>query len=103
MEWAWLSTRRVTTVRYSSDPGVKSHVDLLGPDGKRAVLRMERYRGTGKTAGRGTSSRTLRARRLSLGVPPEMLEQGSRETPVDLSSLRRLLKIQFPPKIHIHP
>ena len=87
MEWPWLPMRPVPAVRCSSDPGAKSHVDPLGPDGECTVLRMERYRGTGKTAGRGTSSRTLRDRRDGLGLPSEMLEQGSRETPVNRSSL----------------
>jgi len=61
---------------------------------------MEINRGTAKGTGRGTSSKTLRDRRHGLGVPSEMLEQGSRETPVDFSSLRCLLTILSPSKIH---
>lgn len=44
----------------SSGPRVKSHVDLLpGPNGERAVLRMQQYYDVGKDSGRGTSPKTI--------------------------------------------
>ena len=102
-EWAWLSMKWVRTVRYSSDPKAESHVDLLGLDGECTVLRMGQYRDTRKGTGRRTSTKTLRDRRHGLGVPSEMLGQGSYKTPVNRSSLRCPLTILLSSKIHTHP
>jgi len=44
----------------SSNPRVKSHIDLLGFDGEHAVLQMERYHYAAEDTGGGNASTTFR-------------------------------------------
>ena len=58
----------------SFSPPVKSHVNLQGPDGERAILRVQRYYCTAEDKFRGKSPKARRRdHRSSLGIPQEML------------------------------